>query len=1045
MNRLRPFQQEGWPPVIPDQAGDLLTYRQVTAQVTQDATGYVFSLKRGLSLDLDLFVAGPLEGHHGGLFGGGGVKDQSDGAGFDIKLGHGCFPSWSWAIPCCVVLDVIFIGGGAAKDKVFNKPQTGATGKGGDGGQGGFGGGGGGGGGAGGVTLNIADGKVGGNNGVGYGGKGGDFAENGFAGKFGSYVLTQKKSEGGLGGAGGRGASLGAAIAVLGDSRLDLDQVDFIQTSVPESLGNGKAIFSRYPDKVYVNDVSYSDTYNSKGRDIQSYKNSDNIAVGGVNKLSLPKEDIASAPIHEATSSVRIESVANIRDSVLTNTIGVADIDIVNYERGGTGVFGVTADLNDPRNPLNTIWKRLVEDKSSQIQKDYQAEINKNSWDIFGLMAPASGGLTDGINQDKSQGGWWWLSNMLALTPDYDDQFADVLGSLDPLVGLGQKFLTNTIKMFQNNKTAKQKMERDLAKNAAEQAELNEFLGNNTQAQIGTVQVESGRAPVRIQNFTIGEDSLTIPWFGDPTGLAFIPEVSADNRLSIRINAKLNPTWQPTDIAVLEIDPASVRALTKKVAGTDVAAYMPGLLRKRENGDWMIGSSLSEPIIVNTPTPTIAGPASTQLLVDRRNRSDDEVFYITTLTGTDQIHGSGGNENLDTGGGCDLVLPGLGRDYINAGAQSDMAAYASLKQSIRAIGKTVTGTYVVSEITITPEGPSSKILDSRLVNVEQIQAFGSSFFDYTNLPDPILNGDGYYSVRTGAGSTVQGSKFDDVVILSYDADTNDSVDAAYFKTTLVDGGVGNGDTNSFYTDYSDARETVSLQAAGPRAFSINSASGQVLAQLTNIDVVNLDGSSQSDSFDFRGALARAYVHGNDGDDTFWAGDGGSENHFFGDAGDDMLIGGSGSDYFDGGDGNDQILGGDGSDYLVADEGFDILTGGRGADRFHFQDGNKALIADFSASEGDQIILDLISKVNFVEVGNSKKLNKAIRSGASNFIYFKKQSYAFWRADDENIYQRIDFGSPVSSADLKQSVFGWEEGVDDATFAMAQSNLQISAV
>ncbi len=111
MNRLRPFQQEGWPPVIPDQAGDLLTYRQVTAQVTQDATGYVFSLKRGLSLDLDLFVAGPLEGHHGGLFGGGGVKDQSDGAGFDIKLGHGCFPSWSWAIPCCVVLDVIFIGG----------------------------------------------------------------------------------------------------------------------------------------------------------------------------------------------------------------------------------------------------------------------------------------------------------------------------------------------------------------------------------------------------------------------------------------------------------------------------------------------------------------------------------------------------------------------------------------------------------------------------------------------------------------------------------------------------------------------------------------------------------------------------------------------------------------------------------------------------------------------------------------------------------------------------------------------------------------------
>ena len=945
-------------------------------------------------------------------------------------------------------------GGGEVWDNFFYKTQYGNGGRGGDGSEAGFGAGGGGGGGGGGAgekssANSISKGGVGNGGAGGQGGRGGQFAQNGSNG-----TNPGRTSEWGIGGIGGNGAGLGGAIAVLGNSRVLLNAVDFIATTATASAGaqaKGPAVFSRFAftDNVFINDNTYRTSYAARSKAIEPGKGLDNVMYGDFNQLQVSKDE-NSLPIHEATSSVRIESVANIRDSILTNTIGVADVDIVNYERGGTGVFGVTADLSDPTNPLNTIWNRLVEDKSSQIQKDYQAEINKNSWDIFGLMAPASGGLTGGINQDKSQGGWWWLSNMLGLIPDYEKESLKgfdgqaLLGSLDPVIGYSQKLLTNMIKMFQNNSTAKQKMERDLAKNAAEQKELNEYLENNTQAKIGTVQVDSGRAPVRIQNFTIGEDSLTIPWFGEPTGLSFLPEVSADNRLSIRINAKLNPTWQPTDIAVLEIDPASVRALTKKVAGTDVAAYMPGLLRKRENGDWMIGSSLSEPIFVSTPTPTIAGPASTSLIVDRRNRSDDELFYLTTLTGTDQIHGSDGNENMDTGPGCDLVLPGFGRDYINAGAQSDMAAYASLKQSIRAIGKTVTGTYVVSEITITPEGASSKILDSRLVNIEQIQAFGSSFFDYTNLPDPILNGDGYYTVRTGAGSTFQGSKFDDVVILSYDADTNDSVDAAYLKTALVDGGVGNGDTNSFYTDYSDAREAVNLQAAGTRAFSINSASGQVLAQLTNIDVVNLDGSSQSDSFDFRGALARVYVHGNDGDDTFWAGDGGSENHFFGDAGDDKLIGGSGSDYFDGGDGNDQILGGDGSDYLVADEGSDILTGGLGADRFHFQDGTKASIADFSASEGDQIILDLISKVKFTEVGNSKKLNKAIRSGASNFIYFKKQSYALWRADDEKIYQRIDFDAPVSSSDLKRNVFGWDEGVDDATFAMGQSNLQMVA-
>jgi hypothetical protein len=46
--------------------------------------------RRG-GFDLRLLVAGPLEGHDGGLLGVGGIEDQADGSGLDVELGHGGF------------------------------------------------------------------------------------------------------------------------------------------------------------------------------------------------------------------------------------------------------------------------------------------------------------------------------------------------------------------------------------------------------------------------------------------------------------------------------------------------------------------------------------------------------------------------------------------------------------------------------------------------------------------------------------------------------------------------------------------------------------------------------------------------------------------------------------------------------------------------------------------------------------------------------------------------------------------------------------------
>jgi len=186
----------------------------------------------------------------------------------------------------------------------------------------------------------------------------------------------------------------------------------------------------------------------------------------------------------------------------------------------------------------------------------------------------------------------------------------------------------------------------------------------------------------------------------------------------------------------------------------------------------------------------------------------------------------------------------------------------------------------------------------------------------------------------------------------------------------------------------------------------------------------------SETFDLSGGLGRYYVHGNEGDDTFWAGPTTSEDHFYGGAGNDTFYGGQENDYFDGDEGDDRLLGADGSDYLVANKGSDLLIGGLGGDNFHIQDCTQATLADFTASDGDRLILDLISTINFAAASGEDELRNLIDAGEANFIYEENTRVAQWREDDQDIYHKISFDSPVSSADLKLSVFGRDEVLQD---------------
>ena len=133
-----------------------------------------------------------------------------------------------------------------------------------------------------------------------------------------------------------------------------------------------------------------------------------------------------------------------------------------------------------------------------------------------------------------------------------------------------------------------------------------------------------------------------------------------------------------------------------------------------------------------------------------------------------------------------------------------------------------------------------------------------------------------------------------------------------------------------------------------------------------------------------GSPAADYITGNQGNDTIDGGSGDSEDNdllrggqgddvLSGNAGDDILHGNLGNDSVNGGEGFDFLRGGQdndllngegGDDFLVGDLGLDTLVGGTGADRFILRVATEATtdvtqldtIADFSVSEGDQIVM-----------------------------------------------------------------------------------------
>jgi Ca2+-binding RTX toxin-like protein len=132
-----------------------------------------------------------------------------------------------------------------------------------------------------------------------------------------------------------------------------------------------------------------------------------------------------------------------------------------------------------------------------------------------------------------------------------------------------------------------------------------------------------------------------------------------------------------------------------------------------------------------------------------------------------------------------------------------------------------------------------------------------------------------------------------------------------------------------------------------------------------------------------GDLGADRVDGGDGDDVLWGGQGaqsspsdlgdslfgGMGNDYAnGNAGQDTLDGGQGRDTLQGGRGDDVIAGGEQDDVLMGDFGDDTLTGGSGADIFNFGGGGIDRVTDFSAVDGDRIVLEAGTAYRVAQAG-----------------------------------------------------------------------------
>lgn len=284
-----------------------------------------------------------------------------------------------------------------------------------------------------------------------------------------------------------------------------------------------------------------------------------------------------------------------------------------------------------------------------------------------------------------------------------------------------------------------------------------------------------------------------------------------------------------------------------------------------------------------------------------------------SLTGTnaaDVLNGYGGNDTLDGGGGDDTLHGGGGDD-----------------------------TYIVSYY-------GDVVSDTDGHDIVIAMYTGAILGD--GVEDLVLRGGSEYSAQA------VGNDLDNVIRNERD---NQGV---YFNgrggdDTLIGGEAG--ESFEFYLESGDYGNDVVDGGGGRDGMSFEAARSGLVIDFRDGTVIG-GGISGSGTVKFKNIeMATSWLY----DDLLIANDAGII--FYGDGGNDTLIGGAGNDVLDAGDGLNRAIGGAGqdtlsggyqADYLDGGTGADIISGGGGADTLRGGSGNDVLEYWAQPGESDRI-------------------------------------------------------------------------------------------
>ena len=324
----------------------------------------------------------------------------------------------------------------------------------------------------------------------------------------------------------------------------------------------------------------------------------------------------------------------------------------------------------------------------------------------------------------------------------------------------------------------------------------------------------------------------------------------------------------------------------------------------------------------------------------------DLPIYATVISGEATIHGSTGDDWIESNIRPDLIFAKAGADHLQLWG-NDTAHGGAGNDVIRHGGDPAEAPNAVA---YGGDG-ADQILDVSL-------AYGGTGADRLWSETGRLYGeDGADNVSLVSGKAYGGAGNDGLsggaAALLYGGDGNDRIKAAVGATAYG----GDGDDRMILANATILENEVSrfYGGAGNDVFRPES---------------NRYGSGTQDRAE--GGAGMDTLYGYYGADTMTGGDG--DDALYGGADDDRLSGGAGNDVMAGEAGHDNLFAGTGDDALTGGAGNDTLSGGIGADTLTAEAGNDDLrggegsdLFVFGAASGQDRILDFVSGLDGLQL------------------------------------------------------------------------------